>query len=106
MPRVTSRRQSRPTWLRGYSHPKRLSMGGFDLIISLFSAAKIGFLNRRDLFVIEGDRRTSVSLFTDEVKFRRRLVTTQTRHALGMIDDLFSALFDLGPFLGDLQIEK
>ncbi len=42
----------------------------------LFITAKVGFLDCRDLFIIEGDRRTSVSLFTDEVEFRRRLMTT------------------------------
>ena len=48
----------------------------FVYIALLFVAAQVRLLDRCDFCVIEGDRRTPVSFFTDEVEFRRRLMTT------------------------------
>jgi hypothetical protein len=42
----------------------------------LLRAAKVGLLDRGDLFIVEWDWRTAVPLFTDKVKLRRWLVAT------------------------------
>ncbi len=49
---------------------------GPDNLRLLLRATKVCLLNLGDLLIIERDRSTAVPLFADEVKSRRRLMTT------------------------------
>src|SRR6478752_875070 len=60
----------------------------------LFHTTSVCPLKLPDLLIVDRERSTTVPLFTHEIELRRRLMTTQTRHALQKIDDVVSPIPD------------